>query len=156
MASKVRKIKLSDIEKSNKIYDHKIKVTLDDNFYINIFPNFSPIKLSELIKETILTDAQRAKDEGIDFDKITLGDWGLFNIIYKFSDLDIPDDIKSKIQAFETIMNSKYWTNIIAAFPEESILQAKQSLDNFTENYKALSQQEIERILENQLIEQES
>lgn len=147
-----KKIKLSDIKNDNKKFEEKKKVELSDDYYINIYPNFSNDKIAELINETIL-DPQRAKESGIDFDKIPLADWGLFNIIYKFSDLDIPSDIKRKVQAFEIVMKSEYWTKIIAAFPEESILKVKESLGIFTENFKMLSRQEIEHELENQLTE---
>lgn len=132
-----KKLTLIDIKNENKIYDQKEKVILSDEFYVNIYPNFSPIKISELIRE-ILTDPQRAKDAGIDFDKINITDWGLFNLIYKFADLNIPSDIQKKVQAFNEIMNSDYWTKIIEAFPEESINKFKEALDNISSNLETL------------------
>jgi hypothetical protein len=53
-------------------------------------------------------------------------------------------------------MKTEYWTDIIAAFPEESINKVKIALDNFSANFEALRQQEIERILESELTKQES
>jgi hypothetical protein len=130
----VKKLTFKDIEKENKLYEKKKKVTLSDEFYVNIYPNFSPIKISEVIRET-LTDPQIALDAGIDFSKINLGDWQLFNIICKFTDLGIPsDDIQKKVQAFIEVMNSEYWTKIIASFPKESLNKLDESFDRFKEN----------------------
>jgi hypothetical protein len=110
-----KKLTLKDLKNENKIYDQKKKVTLSDEYYVNIYPYFSPIKISEYINET-LTDPQRAKEAGIDFDKISLEDWSLFNIIYKFTDLGIPNEIDKKVKAFTDIANSKYWEKIISSF----------------------------------------
>ena len=142
-----KKLTLTDIKNENKIYDQKKKVVLSDEYFINIYPNFSPIKIAELIRET-LSDPQKAKDAGIDFDQISIADWGLFNIIYKFTDLGIPSDIKKKVQAFIEIMNTEYWAKIIESFPEESINKIKESLDRFSANFEKLTQEEIEQSLE--------
>jgi hypothetical protein len=142
-----KKLNLSAIAKENKKFDQKKKVTLSDEYYVNIYINFSPLKIAELIRET-LTDPQKAKEAGINFDNISIPDWGLFNIIYKFTDLGIPTDIKSKVAAYIEIMNSEYWTKIIESFPEESINKIKESLDRFSANFEKLTQEEIEQSLE--------
>jgi hypothetical protein len=142
-----KKLTLKDLKNENKIYDQKKKVTLSDEYYVNIYTHFSPIKIAELIRET-LTDPQKAIESGINFDNISIPDWGLFNIIYKFTDLGIPSDIKSKVAAYIEIMNSEYWTKIIESFPEESINKIKESLDRFSANFEQLTQKEIEQTLE--------
>jgi hypothetical protein len=150
-----KKLTMKLIENEIKKFDEKKKVELPNGYFIHIYPNFSNEKIAELINETV-TDPIQAKELGIDFDKISMTDWGVFNIIYKFTDLSIPSDLKLKIQAFNNLMRTEYWTDIIAAFPEESINKVKIALDNFSANFEALRQQEIERILESELIEQES
>lgn len=142
-----KQLKLVDIKNENKIYNEKKKVELSDKYFVYIYPHFSPIKITELINE-ILTDPQRAKEVGIDFDKINITDWGLFNIIYKFADLGIPSEIKKKVQAFSEIMNSEYWTKIIEAFPVESINKFKESLDIISANIEQLAKKnQVENVL---------
>jgi hypothetical protein len=142
-----KKLTLKSIKNENKIYEEKIKINLPNGYYVYIYKSFSPLKIAELIRET-LTDPQKAKEAGINFDNISIPDWGLFNIIYKFTDLGIPSDIKSKVAAYIEIMNSEYWTKIIESFPEESINKIKESLDRFSANFEKLTQEEIEQSLE--------
>jgi hypothetical protein len=146
-----KKLTLTDIKNENKIYDQKKKVTLSDEYYVYVYPNFSPIKISELIRE-VLTDPQRAKDADINFDEINMADWGLFNIIYKFTDLGIPNDIKKKVQAFTEIMNSEYWGKIIESFPQESIQKITDSLNRFSENFESIVKEntDVDKLLDDE------
>lgn len=138
-----KKLNLSDIKKENKIYEQKQKVELSDEYFVNIYPNFSPKKVSELIKEMI-TDRERAEEIGIDFDEIPMGDWSLFNIVYKFTDLGIPSDIKSKVLAFNELINYEHYGKIIAAFPQESLIKLQDMVNRFNENLELLVEKELE------------
>jgi hypothetical protein len=149
-----KKLTMTDIKNENKKYTEKKKVVLSDEYYVHIYPNFSPESISELINE-IISDSQRAKEVGINFDKISTSDWSIFNVIYKFTDLGIPTDIKRKVQAFTEIMNSEYLVKIIEAFPVESINKVKISLDNYVNSLKLL-QNENKFNFESELSEQES
>lgn len=135
MASK--KLTLTDIKNENKVYEQKKRIELSDDFHVFIYPNFSPTKIREVIKE-ILTDPQRAKDAGLNFDDINMGDWFLFNVIYKFAELGIPSDIKKKVQAFTYLIDSKYYEQIINAFPKDSIKKINESFLRFKENLDVL------------------
>ena len=135
MASK--KLTLTDIKNENKIYEQKKRVELSDNYHVFIYPNFSPVKIKDLIKE-LVNDPQRATDAGLNFDNINMGDWFLFNVIYKFSDLGIPSEIKKKIQAFTYLMDSAYYEQIINAFPQESLKKINDAFLRFKENLDLL------------------
>lgn len=152
-ASKSKKLNIGVIEKENKIYEEKVKVDLSNGYYVNIYKNFSPIKINELVRE-ILTDRQRAEESGIDFTEINMKDWGYFNIIYKFSDLGIPSDIKSKVDAFIQVMNFKDWTKILSAFPKESIDEIIESLEIASNNLEEYMKKEFGNT--NELTTQES
>jgi hypothetical protein len=132
-----KKLTLADIKNENKVYEQKKRIELSDDFHVFIYPHFSPSKIAELIKEMI-TDQQRATEAGLNFDKINMGDWFLFNIIYKFADLGIPSEIKKKVQAFTYIIDSKYFEQIINAFPEESIKKVNDAFLRFKENFDLL------------------
>jgi hypothetical protein len=148
-----KKLTLKDLKNENKKYEEKKRVMLSDDFYINIYPNFSPIKINELLKET-LTEPYQAKEIGINFDKIALNDWLIFNIIAKFSDLGIPDDIHKKIQVFNDLMNTEYWTSIISAFPEESMQKILEATDKYTTGFNEFIKKEYGDT--NELTKQES
>lgn len=135
-----KKLTLKDIKNENKKFDEKKKVMLSEEYYINIYPNFSPVKISEHIKE-IVTDKEQAEKEGINFDEIPTYDWYLFKIVYKFTDLPIPNDIKSKVEAFNCIVKSKLFGKIIEAFPKESLQELDQAFLNFNENLKLIIKQ---------------
>ncbi|QJI52494.1 hypothetical protein [Psychrobacillus phage Perkons] len=138
-----KKLTLSDIKKSNSKYDEKKRIELDEEVFVDIYPNFKPTKIKELIQEMV-TDTSRAKEVGIDFDSINPSDWGLFNIIAKFADLGVPTDIKKKVQAFNEINEYEYFDKIINAFPEESVDKVTKALENFTETLVALNNNQIE------------
>jgi hypothetical protein len=150
-----KKITLKHIENENKKNEKKKKVELPNGDYLYIYPNFSNEKIAELINEHV-SDLISAKEEGIELNEKSMRDWGAFNIICKFSELEIPNDIKLKFQAFEQIIKYDYYTDIIAAFPEESFRKVEVAFNNFSENFKTLTQQEIERILEGEKNKQES
>lgn len=135
-----KKITLNDIKKDNKKFSEKVKVQLSETHHAEIYPHFSPVKITELIKE-MLTDGERAKKVGIDFDQINLSDWGLYNIIYKFSDLGIPSDIEKKVEAFYLLIEFDYFGKIIDSFPKESIDKFNTHLDNFNKNLEAIVKQ---------------
>lgn len=149
-----KKITVTDIKNDNKKFTEKKKVILSDEYYVHIYPNFSLEAISELINE-IISDPKRAKDEGIDFNKINMGDWSMFNIVYKFSDLGIPSDIKKKVQVYTELIKSNYWTKIVESFPIESINKVKVSLDNYYDNLQLLKK-ELESKSESVSFEKES
>jgi hypothetical protein len=135
-----KKLTLADIKNQIKVYEQKQRIELSDDFHLFIYPHFSPSKIGELIKEMV-TDPQRAKDAGIDFDEINMGDWFLFNVIYKFADLGIPSEIKKKVQAFSYLVDSEFFGKIIDSFPQESIHKIEESFNNFQENFNAILQE---------------
>lgn len=133
----MKKLTLTDIKNEIKVFDQKKRVDLSDDFYVVIYPHFSPTKLTELIKEMV-TDKLRAEEAGLDFEKINIADWVLFSIIYKFADLGIPSEIKKKIQAFAQLIDSKYFGKIIESFPKESIKEFEETFMRFNENFQEL------------------
>jgi hypothetical protein len=148
-----KKLTLNDIKNENKVYSIKKKITLSGDFHVNIYPNFSPSKITELIKEMV-TDKQRAEDAGLNFDDINMGDWVLFNIIYKFADLGIPSDILKKVEAFTILIDSEHFSEIINEFPQESIDKLNKAFARFRENFdfimKNQGMEQIDSLLEDE------
>lgn len=149
-----KKISLVDIKNDNKVYDQKKRIDLSEDEYVVIYPHFSPTKIAELIKEMV-TDEQRANGAGIKFDHINMGDWYLFNVVYKFADLGIPSDIKKKIQAFAHLIDYKHFSKIVDSFPQESMKSLEESFLRFSENFDLLlkengivSDEKIDELLE--------
>ncbi|PLR99647.1 hypothetical protein [Bacillus sp. T33-2] len=129
-----KKLTLNDIKNENKVFSQKKKIELSDDYHVFIYPHFSPTKIAELIKEMV-TDKIRAEDAGINFNEIHMADWVLYNIIYKFTDLGIPSEIKKKVQAFAYLVDSQYFGTIIESFPQESIKKFTDSFAKFKENF---------------------
>ncbi|MEH6872441.1 hypothetical protein V7006_18330, partial [Bacillus safensis] len=44
-----KKLTLDHIKEWNKKYDEKVKVQLDDKFHVHIYPNFDPVKITQII-----------------------------------------------------------------------------------------------------------
>ena len=128
-----KKLNLAMITESVKKFDEKEKITLSDGNYTYIYPNFSPSKISEVIKETIL-DYEKARKAGLDFSGIDHGDWLYFNIIRFFADLNIPNDIKKKSQIFVKLIDSDYFADIIKSFPQSSIEKVVKAVDSVNKN----------------------
>lgn len=135
--TKAKKLTLTDIKNETKVYEEKQKVELSDGVFVNIYPNFSPTKISEYIRE-IVTDPIRAKEVGIDFDGIALSDWSMFNVICKFTDLGIPTDIEKKVDVFLMFADSKRFWEILSSFPAESIAKLTEAANNFKDNQELL------------------
>jgi hypothetical protein len=133
-----KKLNFKQIETQVNQYSKKQKVTLSDGNYVNIYPNFSPTKIQAMIQES-LSDHIRAKEAGIDFEEIRAEDWGFFNIIKSFCDLDIPSDIEDKVQMFTFLVKSDYFNEIISAFPQESIEKVTKALNQTTQNLNAIN-----------------
>lgn len=133
-----KKLTLSHLKTKVKEYDLKEKVTLDEETHVNIFPNFSPERIREMIKE-MLSDGERAKKANIPFN-VNLIDWGNFNIIKFFTDLGIPNDIDKKLQAFVMLKNTDYFEAIINKFPEDSIKRIEKELDRVNRNLNAINE----------------
>jgi hypothetical protein len=148
-----KKISLVDIKKDVKKYDQQKRIDLNEDTFVVIYPHFSPSKMAELIKEMV-TDKLRAEEAGIDFDKVNMSDWFLFNIIYKFADLGIPSKIEKKVQAFNVLIDWEYFGQVIEAFPQESIkafekafLQFKDNLDVILDNKELVNDEVLDGLL---------
>jgi hypothetical protein len=150
-----QKLNLSLIKSENKKFEQKQRIDLSDKYHVFIYPHFSPIKTSELIKEMI-TDKERAEQAGIDFGKINMADWVLFNIIYKFADLGIPSEIKKKVQAFTELVNYEFYGKIIESFPQESLKNLQESIMRFKDNLDLLVKNEQGEVDIDKLLEKES
>lgn len=148
-----KKLNIAMIGENVKKYDEKEKITLSDGNYTYIFPHFAPSKISEVIKET-LTDFDKAKKANLDFSKINTSDWLFFNIIRYFCDLNIPNDIKKKAQIFVKLVDSDYFTEIIAAFPEESLNRLTEALNTTNKNLELLGKSQLNEQTMNKVVEE--
>jgi hypothetical protein len=147
-----KKLTLVDIKNENKRYSEKKRIDLSEDEYVVIYPYFAPTKMSELIQEMV-SDKQRATEAGLEFDKINMGDWFLFNIVYKFADLGIPSDIKKKIAAFNVLVDWKHFGKIVESYPQESINSLEDAFLNFKDNFELLTKQDLTNIEDNEIVQ---
>lgn len=146
-----KKLTLSHIKEEVKIYSQKQKVQLSDEYHVHIYPHFAPSKIGEMIKE-IIQDKLNAEKVGINFENINMIDWVYFNIIKYFTDLEIPNDIKKKVQAYLFLRDSEYFPTIVNSFPKENIDRVSEAMKRFGENLDAISQmneKELEKLIDN-------
>ncbi len=121
-----KKLTLTDLKSEVSKYNIKQRIDLSEDLYVDIYPNFSPSKISELIKN-FLDYQDLLKKEELDIKNTS--DWFLFNIIETFVDLSIPKDIKKKVQFYLVLRDSEHFYKIIDSFPEESFERLNQSLE---------------------------
>jgi len=143
-----KKLTLGQIQKEVDIYSKKKSVPLNDNFHVNIFPNFAPTKIQQLITE-ILTDKAKAEKEGLEFD-VSTTNWGYFNIIKHFTDLGIPDDIEGKLKVYLMLLETDYFADIIRAFPQESIDKVTNAINSVVqslEEFTNMGEEEQQQVL---------
>lgn len=140
-----KQLTLKHIERENKKFEKKEKIDLDDDFFVYIYPNFSPKKIQEMIVEMI-SDTEQAKELGLEeeFNQIRYSDWGFFHMIKYFADLDIPSDFKEKLSAYFTLVESEFYKTILSAFPKESIEKVGQAMENVANLFDEFAQMDDE------------
>lgn len=146
-----KKLNMAIVKENIAKLNEKKKIEFDDGVYVNIYPDFAMSKVSELLKE-VLTDELKATEAGIDFSNVNRGDWLMFNIIKKFSDLVVPGDIKKKIQAFIYLRDSDYFLKLVNEYPEESLKKVQVGIDsanNLLKEMKNLNANQINSIVDN-------
>lgn len=144
-----KKLTLSHLKSKVKEYDVKEKIQLDEETHVHIFPNFSPKRIKEMVKEMI-SDEERARKENIEFN-VNLARWAQFNIIKFFSDLGIPSEIDKKLQMYTFLEETDYFDDIINAFPEENFNRILKELDKVNNNLNAfneMSEEDRKKLLE--------
>lgn len=136
-----KKLTLSQLSKEAKKYDSKKKIPLTDEFHTYISPYFNPKKLKEMVIET-LSDFQKNELEDIN-----MMEWLHFNVIRHFSDLEIPEEIESKLKIYNELQHTGLFETIVLSFPKESMERLKETLDtinNNITNYNSLNKEDKE------------
>ncbi|MEM5009244.1 hypothetical protein WKH57_00855 [Niallia taxi] len=146
-----KKLTLSTIKESNKKYSQKKRIDLPDGNHVFIYPDFSPTKTVEFVRE-LLMEYLNKEDNGLSKTKIDLNSWTVLSLLYKFADLGIPSDTKKKILAFNELLEYEYTPLIIGGFTTESINKLKATMDNIVKNIDLLAKEQ--NLNDSDLIEQ--
>lgn len=145
-----KKLDFSMAKKSIKKYDEKVRVVVDvdekgEETFVNIFPNFSPIKMREMFQE-MMKDEQNIIEQKLDSSKINRGNWFYFNVVKFFSDLDLPDDTKEKAKYFMVFEQTPYFDKIVNEYPEESLKKLADMLTRMSEEVMELTDKQVEQL----------
>ncbi|MEH7790411.1 hypothetical protein V7358_13570 [Bacillus pumilus] len=145
------KLTLDHIKEVNKKYDEKVRVQLDDKFHVHIYPNFDPVKITQMIKMALEDVVEIESNKKI---KHKLNFVDLLNIytILTFSDVaNIPQGIISKVSLMSELVKSPYYKIINDSFPKESFESIDEKLRTMTEGMiktqEALTDKANEEIL---------
>lgn len=140
-----KKLTLDHIKEGNKKYDEKVKVQLDDKFHIHIYPNFNPVKITQMIKMAFKDSGEIESNEKI---KHKLNFTDLLNIytIITFSDIaKMPQGIISKVNLMTELVTSPYYKIINDAFPKESFESIDETLRSMTEDMIATQEALVDK-----------
>ncbi|WP_144468666.1 hypothetical protein [Bacillus pumilus] len=140
-----QKLTLDHIKDGNKKYDEKVKVQLDDKFHVHIYPNFDPVKITQMIKMALEDVAEIESNKKI---KHKLNFVDLLNIYttLTFSDVaNIPQGIISKVSLMSELVKSPYFKTINESFPEESIESIYEKLRTMTEGVIATQEALVDK-----------
>ncbi|MGA4713164.1 hypothetical protein [Bacillus safensis] len=145
------KLTLDHIKEVNKKYDEKVRVQLDDKFHVHIYPNFDPVKITQMINMALEDVVEIESNKKI---KHKLNFVDLLNIytILTFSDVaNIPQGITSKVSLMSELVKSPYYKIINDSFPKESFETIDEKLRTMTEGMiktqEALTDKANEEIL---------
>ncbi|MEK4049946.1 hypothetical protein [Bacillus sp. FSL K6-2839] len=128
-----QKLTLDHIKDGNKKYDEKVKVQLDDKFHVHIYPNFDPVKITQIIKMALKDVVEIESNKKIKH-KLNIVDLLSIYAILTFSDIaDIPQGIVSKVNLITELVKSPYFKLISGSFPEESFESINEKLLSMTE-----------------------
>ncbi|WP_366560099.1 hypothetical protein AB0R69_15450 [Bacillus pumilus] len=140
-----QKLTLDHIKEGNKKYDEKVKIQLDDNFHVHIYPNFDPVKITQMIKMALEDVAEIESNKKI---KHKLNFVDLINIytILTFSDVaNIPQGITSKVNLISELVKSPYYKTINDSFPKESFQSIDEKLRSMTEGMIATQEALVDK-----------
>ncbi|MES9718984.1 hypothetical protein ABWK63_18940, partial [Bacillus safensis] len=127
------KLTLDHIKEWNKKYDEKVKVQLDDKFHVHIYPNFDPVKITQIINMALKDVVEIESNKKIKH-KLNIVDLLSIYAILTFSDIaDIPQGIVSKVNLITELVKSPYFKLISGSFPEESFESINEKLLSMTE-----------------------
>lgn len=129
-----KKLSLAGLKNESKKYSEKVKVDLPGGFYLNVEPNFDPVKIDDAILEYSL-DYKEAKDAGIDLQQIVRTDWLYLIMIRYFTDLSIPKDIKKKVQFYSELRKQpEIFEAVVKAFSLDSLNMFLSKMENVNNN----------------------
>ena len=140
-----QKLTLDHIKDGNKKYDEKVKVQLDDKFHVHIYPNFDPVKITQMIKMALEDVAEIESNKKI---KHKLNFVDLLNIytIITFSDIaKMPQGITSKVNLMTELVTSPYYKIINDSFPRESFESIDETLRSMTEGMIATQEALVDK-----------
>lgn len=135
-----KKLTLAQAKKKLSIYDEKVKVQLDDDFHVNVNVHFSKSKLRKMFIEA-MNDLNKAREKGLNIEEISVLDWILLHAIKYFTDADVPIEIKLKIQAFNVLFDTGYYSSIVESFSEENMKDIEEMIKNFNAGVNLLTEQ---------------
>lgn len=146
-----QKLTLDHIKDGNKKYDEKVKVQLDDKFHVHIYPNFDPVKITQMIKMALEDVAEIESNKKIKH-KLNFADLLNLYTILTFSDIaNIPQGIATKVNLMTELVKSPYLKIINDSFPKESFESIDEKLLSITEGMiktqEALTDKANEEIL---------
>lgn len=128
-----QKLTLDHIKDGNKKYAEKVKVQLDEKFHVHIYPNFDPVKITQIINMALKDVVEIESNKKIKH-KLNIVDLLSIYAILTFSDIaDIPQGIVSKVNLITELVKSPYFKLINGSFPEESFESINEKLLSMTE-----------------------
>ncbi|MCY8814978.1 hypothetical protein P8917_09000 [Bacillus atrophaeus] len=164
MASK--KLTLALLKEDAKKTEKKQRVQLTEDIHAFIYPVFAPSKIKDMTEE-FLRDYVHAEEKNLDLKKIPYPDWLTFHLIKTFSDLEIPKEVNKKLALFLEIRDAEFYSKLVQAFPQESIVKAIETATALLEQVQKIIKHEggkldrqkadkaIEETLEKGIVESE-
>lgn len=116
-----RKLTIKAVKDDNKKYAEKKRIDFaGTDYYINIYPYFSPTKIKDMY-EDLADTMKKSKEMNIDIKDSYIQEFLLFFVIKHFSDLYTPKKTKELIQFFIEFINTDYYQLIIKEYNQEEI-----------------------------------
>lgn len=125
-----KQLTFSQVKKDNKKYSDKERIYFNDGeFYLDVFHNFEPLKVKEMITE-IGEVFKFSKENDIEIPDGLVFDFINCFIIKHFTSIPSPKDTKKLIAGFHDLINSDYYAEIMSAFNIDEVNKVFDKLFN--------------------------
>lgn len=133
----VQQVSIDMIANENKVYDEHIDIPVTLNgqeLNIKLFPFFRPQEVANLV-DGMIEFYKSASTEKVNMPQHEESDFVMFNIVKHFTDLKFSKSKKAKktYEEFKIAIDSKIFKLLAKSFPEDSILDVYERIQEIKE-----------------------
>ncbi len=137
-----KQVTVSMLKEENKAYDDFLEVPVDydgKEHVIKVYPIFKPSKVKNLV-DSLVDFYQNAHKEKVSIQVEEEDDIVAYFIVKYFTDVKFTSSKKAKTiyDEFQTVLNAKVFQYIFKLFPESSIIEVRERINEVMETMQRI------------------